>query len=203
MSIQYTLEIIGVFSFAISGALAVREMEHQDWFAATFTAFLTALGGGTIRDVCLGSYPLAWVGDINLVYAILVGVIVTFLFYKVLRELRTTLFLFDTWGNALFTIVGTEKAMNLGVSAEIAVIMGVFTAVMGGVIRDMMTNTIPIIYSKEVYATPCLIGAICFVIMSHYGVERNFSFISASAVIIIIRLLAVRYHWTIPKFFRE
>jgi uncharacterized membrane protein YeiH len=203
MSIQYSLEIIGVFAFAISGALAVREMEHQDWFAATFTAFLSSIGGGTIRDVCLGSYPLAWVGDINLVYAILAGVFATFLFYKVLDRLRKTLFLFDTFGIALFTIVGTEKALNLGVQPEIAAIMGVFTAVMGGVIRDMMTNTIPIIYSKEVYATACLLGAVSYLILTNYDIDRDFNFIFSSSVIIIVRLLAVRFQWSVPKFFRE
>ncbi|CAG4991762.1 hypothetical protein DYBT9275_00826 [Dyadobacter sp. CECT 9275] len=202
MSIQYVLEIIGTFSFAISGALAVRDQKHQDWFSATFTAFISSIGGGTLRDILLDSYPLVWVRDIAIIYAIVAGVITTFVFYRYLIRLRKTLFFFDTWGIALFTIVGTEKALHLGVRPEIAAIMGVFSAVMGGVIRDVMTNEIPIIYRKEVYATACLAGACCYLLLDKVGVERNTAFIAASLVIIVLRILAVRYQWSVPRFFR-
>ncbi|HEV7350186.1 trimeric intracellular cation channel family protein [Telluribacter sp.] len=202
MSIQYVLEIVGTFAFAISGALAVRDKEHQDWFSATFTAFITSIGGGTVRDVLLGSYPLVWISDITILYAILAGVLATFIFYRQLLRLRRTLFLFDTFGIALFTIVGTEKALYLGVRPEIAAIMGVFSAVMGGVIRDTMNNDIPIIYQKEIYSTACLAGAVSYLVLDYFGAERITAFILASAVIILIRILAVQYHWRIPNFFR-
>ena len=202
MHIQYILEIIGTFSFAISGALAVRDQKHQDWFSASFTAFISSIGGGTIRDILLDSYPLVWIADIVIIYAIIAGVVFTFIFYKYLIGLRRTLFFFDTWGIALFTIVGTEKALNLGVRPEIAVIMGVFSAIMGGVIRDMMTNEIPIIYRKEVYATPCLTGACVYILLDELEIERNFAFIISALVIIVLRILAVKYQWSIPRFFR-
>lgn len=202
MSIQYILEIIGTFAFAISGALAVKDQKYPDWFGASFTAFISSIGGGTLRDILLGSYPLVWISDIHIIYAIIAGIIVTFIFYKFLLRLTKTLFLFDTFGIALFTIVGTEKALHLGVRPEIAVIMGVFTATMGGVIRDVMTNEIPIIYRKEVYATACLAGACSYLLLDKLGAERNVAFISASLVIIVIRILAVRYHWSVPRFFR-
>ncbi|WP_026630854.1 trimeric intracellular cation channel family protein [Dyadobacter alkalitolerans] len=202
MSIQYILEIIGTFAFAISGALAVKDQKHQDWFGASFTAFISSIGGGTLRDILLDSYPLVWISDITIIYAIMAGILVTFIFYKFLLRLRKTLFLFDTFGIALFTIVGTEKALHLGVRPEIAVIMGVFTATMGGVIRDMMTNEIPIIYRKEVYATACLAGACSYLLLDSIGAGRNVAFISASLVIIAIRILAVKYGWSVPRFFR-
>ncbi len=202
MSIQYILEIIGTFAFAISGALAMKDQKHQDWFAASFTAFISSIGGGTLRDILLNSYPLVWISDITIIYAIMAGILVTFVFYKFLLNLRKTLFLFDTCGIALFTIVGTEKALQLGVRPEIAAIMGIFSAVMGGVIRDVMTNEIPIIYSKEVYATACFAGACCYLILDHFGAGRNFSFITASLLIIGIRILAVRFKWSVPQFFR-
>jgi uncharacterized membrane protein YeiH len=202
MTIQYILEITGTFAFAISGALAVRGQKHQDWFGASFTAFISAIGGGTIRDILLDSYPLVWISDITIIYAIMAGILTTFIFYKYLIGLRKTLFFFDTWGIALFTIVGTEKALHLGVRPEIAAIMGVFSAVMGGVIRDVMTNEIPIIYRKEVYATACLAGACVYLLLDKLGVTRDISFILASLVIIVIRILAVKYHWSVPKFFR-
>jgi uncharacterized membrane protein YeiH len=202
MSIQYILEIIGTFAFAISGALAVKDQKHQDWFGASFTAFISSIGGGTLRDILLDSYPLVWISDITIVYAIMAGILVTFVFYKFLLRLRKTLFLFDTFGIALFTIVGTEKALHLGVRPEIAVIMGVFTATMGGVIRDVMTNEIPIIYRKEVYATACFAGACSYLLLDKLGAGRNVAFISASLVIIVIRILAVRNGWSVPRFFR-
>lgn len=202
MSIQYILEIVGTFAFAISGALAVKDQKHQDWFGASFTAFISSIGGGTLRDVLLGSYPLVWISDITIIHAIMLGILATFIFYKFLLRLRKTLFLFDTFGIALFTLVGTEKALNLGVRPEIAVIMGVFTATMGGVIRDVMTNEIPIIYRKEVYATACFTGACVYLILDSIGIERNTTFITSALVIIVIRILAVRNGWSVPRFFR-
>ncbi|MCF0039488.1 trimeric intracellular cation channel family protein [Dyadobacter fanqingshengii] len=202
MSIQYILEIIGTFAFAISGALAVKDQKHQDWFGASFTAFISSIGGGTLRDILIDSYPLVWISDITIIYAIMAGILVTFIFYKFLLKLRKTLFLFDTFGIALFTIVGTEKALHLGIRPEIAVIMGVFTATMGGVIRDMMTNEIPIIYRKEVYATACFAGACSYLLLDKIGAGRNVAFITASLVIIAIRILAVKFGWSVPRFFR-
>lgn len=155
-----------------------------------------------MRDVLLGSYPLVWISDITIIHAIILGILVTFIFYKFLLRLRKTLFLFDTFGIALFTLVGTEKALNLGVRPEIAVIMGVFTATMGGVIRDVMTNEIPIIYRKEVYATACFTGACVYLILDTFGVERNVTFILSAIVIIVLRILAVRNQWSVPRFFR-
>ncbi|WP_025762283.1 trimeric intracellular cation channel family protein [Dyadobacter tibetensis] len=202
MNIQYILEIIGTVSFAISGALAVRDQQHQDWFSASFTAFITSIGGGTMRDILLDSYPLVWISDITIIYAIIVGILATFIFYKYLIGLRKTLFFFDTWGIALFTIVGTEKALHLGVRPEIAAIMGVFSAVMGGVIRDVMTNQMPIIYSREVYATACFTGACTYLFLNWMGAGRNVAFIVAASVIIILRIFAVKYKWSVPVFFR-
>ena len=96
MNIQYVLEIIGTFSFAISGALIVKDQKHQDWFGASFTAFISSIGGGTLRDILLDSYPLVWINDITIIYAIIAGIVVTFIFYKYLIRLRKTLFFFDT-----------------------------------------------------------------------------------------------------------
>ncbi|MEJ8801879.1 trimeric intracellular cation channel family protein [Pontibacter sp. H249] len=203
MSIQYILELLGTFFFAMSGALAMSERDQeQDWFGAAFTGFVTAIGGGSLRDMLLGSYPLVWIGNIQFLYTILLGIICTGLFYKWVAKLRRTLQLFDTLGIALFTIVGTEKALSLGVRPEIAAIMGMFTAVMGGVIRDMLTNEVPVLFRKEIYSSACLLGAALYLIMYGLDVERNTSFLLAVAFIIVLRLLAVKYNLTLPKFRR-
>lgn len=189
-------ELTGTFFFAISGALAVKDKDH-DWFGAGFTGFITAIGGGSLRDVLLGSYPLAWIQNINLLYAIIAGVSVTYFGLKYLLKLRRTLFFFDTLGLSLFTILGTEKALSLGVSPEIAAIMGMFSAVMGGVIRDTLTNEIPVLFRKEVYASACLMGAIIYLILRETGLPREVNLIASVCSIASIRFLAVRYKITL------
>jgi uncharacterized membrane protein YeiH len=117
-----------------------------------------------------------------------------------LIKLRRTFLLFDTLGIAFFTILGTEKALQAGVAPEIAAMMGMFTAVMGGVIRDTLTNEVPIIFRKEIYATACLAGAVSYLLLNAIPLPRQASFLIASAIIILIRLLAVKYRLSLPKF---
>ncbi|MFN3840471.1 MAG: trimeric intracellular cation channel family protein [Cyclobacteriaceae bacterium] len=200
MYFQYPLELTGTFFFAISGALAMQDKDH-DWFGAGFTGFVTAIGGGTLRDIMLGSYPLVWIGDINFLYAVLTGVVMAILFHRVFIKLRRTFLLFDTLGIAFFTILGTEKAIALGVRPEIAAIMGMFTAVMGGVIRDTLTNEVPVIFRKEIYATACLTGAIVYLVLDlNTPIARNLNLMVSIAVIILIRLLAVKFRLALPGF---
>lgn len=200
MEIQYYFEIFGVLFYGISGALAADEKSGKDWFGVTFTAFITSLGGGTLRDVLLGSYPIVWIKDVNILYAIAAGIILAALFYNFFMKLRKTFMLFDTLGIALFTIVGVEKALGLGVSPIVAIIMGMFTAIMGGVIRDIMINELPIVFRKEIYATACLAGAILYVILDFLDIDRTMNFFIAGGLIVIIRLAALRYNLSIPKF---
>lgn len=200
MLIQYYFEIIGTIVFAISGALAADERSEQDWFGVTFIGFITAIGGGSLRDMLLGSYPLVWIDDVNFIYAIIFGIILIRILHRTLEYYRKTLFLFDTMGIALFTIIGTEKALSLGAHPVIAAIMGMFTAVMGGVIRDTLTNSTPVIFRKEIYATACLAGAILFLLLDSFEVNRTINFIVSGLVIITIRILAVHFKWSIPKF---
>ncbi len=178
----------------------MQDKEH-DWFGAGFTGFVTAIGGGTIRDIMLGSYPLVWIGDINFLYAVLIGVVAAILFFRIFIKWRRMFLLFDTLGISFFTILGVEKAIAMGVRPEIAAIMGMFTAVMGGVIRDTLTNEIPVIFRKEIYATACLIGAVVYLVLDlNTPLERNYNLIISISVIFIIRLLAVKFKLSLPGF---
>lgn len=198
MDLQYPLELVGTFVFAISGALAVRDREH-DIFGAGFTGFITAIGGGTLRDVLLGSYPLVWIGDVYFLYAIFAGVFTAFIFPRIMLKLRKTMFLFDTLGIAFFTVLGVEKSLSLGFRPEIAAIMGMFSAVMGGVIRDTLVNEIPILFRKEVYASACLAGAILYLVLNYFGLHRDVNLLISISVIISIRLIAVKYKLSLPR----
>lgn len=201
MTLQYALELLGTFFFAISGAIVIRD-QHNDLFGATFTGFVTAIGGGTLRDMMLGSYPLVWIGDINFVYSILAGAVIAYLFFKWLARLTRTLLVFDTLGISFFTILGVEKSLSLGVRPEIAAIMGMFSAIMGGVIRDVLTNETPVLFRKEIYATACLMGAILYLVLYRFDVDRNINLLISSGIILIIRFVAVKYHLALPNFKR-
>lgn len=202
MTFQYFLELLGTFVFAISGALAIKGMD-KDWLSAGFTGFITAIGGGTLRDILLNRYPLVWIADINIIYVVLTGIVFTYFFSTTLGKLRKTLFLFDTLGISLFAIVGTEVALEANVRREIAAVMGMLTAVMGGVIRDTLTNETPIILQRGMYASACLIGGGIYVVLDYFEIGRNLNFVLCILVIIVLRILAVTYHWVVPSYDNE
>lgn len=198
MTTQYALELIGTYFFAISGALAVADIEN-DLFGASFTGFITAIGGGTLRDVILDSYPLVWIGDSYVLYAVFAGILTAIFFYRSVIKLKRTLFLFDSLGIGLFTVLGVEKSLEFGTSPEVAVIMGIFSAVMGGVIRDTLSNQTPVVFRREIYASACMVGALTFLAIRQFDVPREANLIISAAMIIAVRLLAVKYSLYLPR----
>jgi uncharacterized membrane protein YeiH len=197
MELIYSLDLIGTFVFAVSGALSAAN-KKLDLFGAFFTGFITAVGGGTIRDVVLGNFPVAWIQDSNYLLIIGVAVIFTFLFKSYVMKLKKTLFLFDTIGIAVFTIIGMEKAISLDIQPILGILMGVVTAVMGGVLRDTFCNDIPLIFRKEIYATACVAGAILFLFLKRFGLEPNTLLILTILFIILIRLICIRFKVSLP-----
>jgi uncharacterized membrane protein YeiH len=191
--------------FTISGALAASDKKHHhDIFSVFFTGFITAIGGGTIRDVTLGAYPVAWIKDINYLFAVFAGVLFTLIFRRYIIRLSRTLSLFDTIGMAIYVVLGVQKSIAFEVNALAAVILGMISGIFGGVIRDTLLNEIPLIFRKEMYATPCLLGSLFFVILNFLHVEEQVNFILSVAFIILFRLMATRYHWSFPTLkFRE
>ena len=155
------LEIIGTMAFAMSGALTAMN-KKMDPFGVFIIAFVTAVGGGTLRDVLIGRTPVGWMLDIRYVYLIIVGFILAILFRKKFDRLRTSLFLFDTIGLGVFTLIGLEKGINIGLHPVICIALGTMTACFGGVIRDILCTEIPVIFRREIYATICIFGGIVF-----------------------------------------
>jgi len=199
MQLPYFIDLLGTLVFAVSGALAASDKNmYKDVFGVTFTGFVTAVGGGTLRDMILGVRP-TWVVDGNYLIAITVGVLFAIIFKYYIIKYRRTLFLFDTIGIGLYTVVGVQKSLEHGVSPLAAIIMGMFSAVMGGVIRDTLINEIPLIFKKEIYATACLSGAAIFVALKLLRVDDNINSFVSVFVIILIRVVSVKYHLTLPK----
>lgn len=198
MSLIYILDILGTFAFAISGALFASKKEF-DLFGVAIIAFVTAVGGGMIRDVLINAHPINWIGDLNYIWTILIAVVFTFLFKSKIAPLSKTLFLFDTIGIAVFTLLGTQKGLSYNLHPFVAVVMGMTSAVMGGVLRDVLTNHIPLIFKKEVYASACLLGALIYLITSYFQLSESIQFISTVFTVIFIRLMAVKYQLQLPK----
>lgn len=173
MQLPYYIDLLGTLVFAVSGALAASDKNmYRDIFGVSFTGFVTAVGGGSLRDMILGTRP-AWVADGNYLIVITLGVLVAVFYKYYIFKFRRTFFLFDTMGIALYTVVGVLKSLEHGVSPLAAIILGMFSAVMGGVIRDTLINEIPLIFRKEIYATACLSGAALFVLLRFLGVNDN------------------------------
>lgn len=198
MDLIYVLDLVGTLVFAVSGTLAAAD-KKLDIFGASVIAFATAIGGGTIRDILIGSLPVGWMSDLSYLLMIFLGVLISFFFKKFVLKLRNTLFLFDTIGIALFTILGIEKTLSFGLSPIVAVMMGTTSAVFGGVLRDILSNEIPLIFRKEIYATACIAGGMLFLILKASGLSTNYTVIATTIFIVTIRVLSVKYRWSLPQ----
>ncbi|MFD2906239.1 trimeric intracellular cation channel family protein [Sphingobacterium anhuiense] len=192
----YYTDLMGTMLFAISGAMAANRRKI-DIFGATFTGFVTAIGGGSLRDVFLNLRPI-WVDDGNYLIAILIGVFLSAVLNDKLDRFSRTLTLFDAMGIAFFTIVGLQKSITYESSTIAAVILGMFSAVMGGVIRDTLMNETPLIFRKEIYATACLSGAILYVTLPYFGLPEGINAFLSALLIFTVRILAVKYKFSLP-----
>lgn len=193
----HLLDIIGTMAFAMSGALTAMH-KKLDAFGIFIIAFVTAVGGGTLRDIMIGRTPVGWMLDLKYVYVIIIGFILAIVFRKKFDRLRTSLFLFDTIGLGVFTLIGLEKGINIGLHPVICIALGTMTACFGGVIRDILCTEIPVIFRKEIYATVCIFGGIVFFFLKEMNLENDILYLITSLVIISGRLMAVKFKWYLP-----
>jgi len=192
----YTLDMIGTLVFAISGVMAAVE-KKLDLVGAFVLGFVTAVGGGTLRDVLIGTTPVGWMNDLDYIILIVSALPICFFAKKYILRLRKSMFLFDTIGIALFTILGLEKTLSLGLSPVIAVLMGVVSATFGGVIRDVLSNEVPLIFRKEIYASACVVGGLVYLLTKYLDIAHPADFLIPIMLVIVIRYLAVRNSWGI------
>lgn len=196
MNFIYAIDLLGTMVFAISGAMAGHR-KGIDIFGATFMAFVTAIGGGSLRDVFLNVRPV-WVEDGNYLLAIFIGVFISVISNKQLYNLAKTLTLFDAIGIGFFTVVGTEKSLDFGSSEIAAIMLGMFSASMGGVIRDVLINETPLILRKEIYASACLSGALLFVLLNFLQVDNGWNAFISASLVFLIRIISVKYNLSLP-----
>ena len=191
------LDSIGTMAFDMSGSLTAMN-KKRDPFGVFIIAFVTAVGGGTLRDILIGRTPEGWMLDLIYVDVIIIGFVVAIIFRKKFDTLRTSLFLFDTIGLGVFTLIGLEKGINIGLHPAICVALGTMTACFGGVIRDILCTEIPVIFRREIYATICILGGIVFFILREFKLENDGLYLTTSLVIISVRLMAVKFKWYLP-----
>ncbi|MBD0852038.1 trimeric intracellular cation channel family protein [Maribacter arenosus] len=197
----FAIDILGTMAFAISGVLVAME-KKLDLFGVLIIAFVTAVGGGTLRDMLIGNTPVVWMRESVYIFTILGTVVFAIMFVKQLKYLRKTLFLFDTIGIGLFTMVGIEKGLSAELMPIMCIILGTITASFGGVIRDILCNEIPVIFHKEIYATACILGGISYFLLIQLPFDGAYAYITAIIIIIVIRLLAVKFKIALPSIYR-
>jgi len=196
------IDILGTIAFAISGVLVAME-KKLDLFGVLIIAFVTAVGGGTLRDLLIGNTPVTWMRDATYVITVIATVVLAILFFEHLKYLRKSLFLFDTIGIALYTLIGVEKGVEAGLLPVMCIVLGTITACFGGVIRDILCDEIPVIFRKEIYATACILGGYGYFLFRIFNIPENYAYAIAMAVVIAIRLAAVRFKIRLPNIYRQ
>jgi uncharacterized membrane protein YeiH len=195
------ITVVGVFAFAISGALTAME-KKLDVFGVFIIAFATSVGGGSLRDVIIANRTAFWLVEPIYTYVIIGGTIFSILFRTKLGYLRSTLSLFDTIGLGLYTVIGVKIGIENDLSGISCIALGTITGAFGGVIRDILVNDVPLIFKKEVYATVSILGGSYFYAMNHLGYSGIWIELSASAIIILLRSFVVRYFIALPSIYK-
>jgi len=196
------LDLLGVVAFSISGVLVALE-KRMDAFGVIIIAFVTAVGGGTLRDIMIGIEPVSWMSNMTYVYFIIGSAFTAVFLRKTISYLRTSLFLFDTIGIGLYTVVGIETGLVAGLHPLICIALGTMTACFGGVIRDILCNEIPVVFRREIYATACILGGFSYFLMNYFISDDNYIFIIAALIVITTRLLAVKFKISLPSLYKD
>jgi uncharacterized membrane protein YeiH len=192
----YIIEIIGTVAFAISG-IRLAAAKRFDWFGAYVVGLVTAIGGGTLRDLLIGA-PVFWMNSWMYIAVTGLSLLAVILFRSFLIKGFRSLFLFDAIGLALFTVVGIEKSLTYGYEMWVAIIMGMITGAFGGVLRDILLRDVPLFFRKDIYATACLAGGVVYWFTAIQGYNSVISQINCAITVIALRILANKYGWSLP-----
>jgi uncharacterized membrane protein YeiH len=195
------IDIIGTAAFSISGVYAAME-KKLDVFGIFIIAFITAIGGGTIRDVLIGDFPVNWMRTNNCSIVIFLSAVIAMLFHKLIFNYDQVLMFFDSLGLGFFTVVGIHKGIDFGFAPGLCIALGTITACFGGLVRDISLNQIPRIFHKEVYATACIFGGILYFLLLKNVLPTELLDLICISVIVLIRLVSVKYKWSLPVFYR-
>ncbi len=195
----YSLDLAGVAVFAVSGVLAARDRQ-LDLLGVIVVAAITAIGGGTLRDLLLDRHPIFWVTDAWYLMVIIAAALLTVAYVRLRPPPRITLLVADTLGLALFALSGAQLAEAAQCPPLIVVLMGTMTGVTGGILRDVITAQLPLILRREIYATAAIVGIAAYLAMHALGLPRAVAFGGGMLVVVVLRLAALRWRWHLPVF---
>ena len=195
--ITQLLDYLGTLAFAISGA-RLASGKKIDFFGAFVVGLLTAVGGGTIRDLMLGLTPF-WLLTPAYILISFIAFLIVALFRNYVIHMKAGLFIFDAIGLGLFTVVGIERALMVGHGFWVAIMMGVITGAFGGLLRDICLGEVPLILRKDIYAIACLIGGFVYMILTKMGVDNVFVQILTAVIVIVTRYVSMKYHLSLPE----
>ena len=196
MESLYYFDLFGTLVFAISGVLTALDKKF-DLVGSIVIGLITAVGGGSLRDLLIGSTPVGWMKDEYYLIAILLGVLLSYALKPWIIRLKRSMFLFDTLGIGVFTILGLQKTLDTGLSIPVALLMGVVSAVFGGVIRYVLCNEVPLIFRRQIYASACLAGGLVYVLGLQASLPALWISLLSIAIVVGIRYLSVRYNWSL------
>lgn len=196
------IDLAGTFAFAMSGALAARS-KGLDVFGIMVVAFTVACGGGIIRDVCIGAIPPAGLSDWRYLTVALIAAFMVMGLEPLTKRLKRPVLLFDALGLSLFAVSGARKALEFDHNYQVAILLGMITAIGGGVLRDVLMNRVPVVFEKEIYASAALLGAAIVVLGSYFGWNSEWVFPIGILAAFALRMLGLHFHWELPAFNKE
>ena len=196
--IIYGLDMVGVFACTVAATVLAKRLA-LDIFGALLVSFVGSIGGGTLRDVLLNRHPVFWLEDLNYFYLIVATSLMVQVFYYGFEKLDKVIRWFDALGLAAFTVIGIEAALSKGMQMPIVVMMGVMTAVAGGIMRDVLCRQLPLLLHKEIYITASLIGSVFYLVLLHFEVSLWLRDVATLLLIFAIRMFAVYRQWNLPN----
>ncbi len=194
----YLLDMVGVIACAIAGTLLAQH-KGFDISGCILVSMVNAIGGGTLRDMVLDRHPIFWMTDLNYVIIITVTSIILQMFFHLYHKIDNALKLFDAIGLAAFSVIGFKVALTQDVSPVIAIMMGVWTAIIGGMLRDIICNEIPLVLQREIYITASISGSVTYLILQHFGVNAGINEFIMLIIIFAVRMLALKFDWHLPS----
>lgn len=196
------IDLLGIAAFSVSGVFAAME-KKLDIFGIFVVAFITAIGGGTIRDIFIGDFPVTWMRDSTYSIVIFISASIAMLFFRLINNFTRILLFFDSVGLGFFTILGIHKGIEFDFTPGLCIAVGTITACFGGLIRDIVLNQIPHIFQKEIYATACIMGGIIYFLLLQTNLHHDFRDAICISFIVVMRLIAVRYTLSLPGIYRR
>ena len=196
MTIPFIIEVLGTAAFTISGVYSALQ-KRLDLLGVLIIGFVTAIGGGTIRDVLIGHTPVSWMQNLTAPITVLITAAATLLWKRRVKSYKVTLFLFDAIGLGLFTVIGLQKGIQMNLNPGICIALGTITGCFGGVCRDILLAQIPVLFRKEIYATACIAGGLVYFVLVSLT-DKAIAEIVTVLLICSIRIVGYRRNWHLP-----